>query len=89
MPRGGSRRSASWSTPPNSASPRCFTDHWDPFLAACEETDTVVCLHTGSSAWTAAPSPGPPFELFPTLFPVNAVAAAADWLWAGVPVALS
>ena len=24
---------------------------WDPFFAACEETDTVVCLHTGSAQW--------------------------------------
>ena len=26
----------------------------------------------------------PPFELLPTLFPVNAYVAAADWLWSGV-----
>ena len=24
--------------------------HWDPFFAACEETDTVVNLHIGSSS---------------------------------------
>ena len=29
--------------------PSMHTDHWDPFLAACEETDTVVCLHCASS----------------------------------------
>jgi predicted TIM-barrel fold metal-dependent hydrolase len=66
--------------------PSVHTDHWDPFLRACEETGTVVCLHTGSGAWTAASSPGAPLELYTTLFPVNALAAAADWLWAGVPV---
>jgi predicted TIM-barrel fold metal-dependent hydrolase len=66
--------------------PSVHTDHWDPFLAACEETATVVCLHTGSAAWTAATSPGAPLELYTTLFPVNAIAAAADWLWARVPV---
>jgi len=66
--------------------PSVHTEHWDPFLAACEETQTVVCLHTGSGAWTAASSPGAPLELYTTLFPVNAVAAAADWLWARVPV---
>jgi predicted TIM-barrel fold metal-dependent hydrolase len=62
------------------------TEHWDPFLSACEETGTVVCLHTGSGAWTAATSPGAPLELYTTLFPVNAVAAAADWLWARIPI---
>ncbi|HUY63696.1 MAG TPA: amidohydrolase family protein [Acidimicrobiales bacterium] len=63
-----------------------FTGTWDPFFEACQETGTVVCLHTGASAWAPLPSPGPPFELLPTLFPVNALIAAAEWLWSGVPV---
>jgi len=66
--------------------PSLHTEHWDPFLRACEETGTVVCLHTGSGAWSAAVSPGAPLELMTTLFPVNALAAAADWLWARVPL---
>jgi predicted TIM-barrel fold metal-dependent hydrolase len=57
--------------------------HWDPMLRACEETSTVVCLHTGSAAWAPIPSSDPPFEMFPTLFPANAFLAAADWLWSG------
>ena len=61
------------------------TDHWDPFLRACEETETVVCLHNGSSSWTAARSPGAPLELYTSLFPVNALVTAADWLWAQRP----
>jgi predicted TIM-barrel fold metal-dependent hydrolase len=65
--------------------PSVHTDHWDPLLHACEETDTVVCLHNASSGWTAARSPGAPLELYTTLFPVNAMVAAADWLWAGIP----
>ena len=64
--------------------PSLHTGYWDPFLAACAETDTVVCLHTGSAAWAPIPSSDPPFELFPTLFPANALIAAADWLWSGV-----
>jgi predicted TIM-barrel fold metal-dependent hydrolase len=64
--------------------PSLHTGHWDPFLAACEETGTVVCLHTGSGGWAPIPSPDPPFELFPTLFPVSALVAASDWLWSGV-----
>ncbi|HUO47729.1 MAG TPA: amidohydrolase family protein [Acidimicrobiales bacterium] len=66
--------------------PSIFSRAWDPFFAACEETDTVVCLHTGASAWAPLPSPDPPFELFPTLFPVNAIIAASEWLWSGVPL---
>ncbi len=65
--------------------PSLHTEHWDPLLTACEETGTVVCLHNASSSWTAARSPGAPLELYTTLFPVNAMVAAADWLWAGIP----
>jgi len=65
--------------------PSIFSGEWDPFLAACEETSTVVCLHTGSS-WAPFASSDPPFELFPTLFPVNALVAAAEWLWSGIPL---
>ena len=65
--------------------PSMHTDHWDPFLRACEETQTVICLHNASSSWTASRSPGAPLELYTTLFPVNAMVAAADWLWAGIP----
>jgi predicted TIM-barrel fold metal-dependent hydrolase len=72
--------------PANLKLPSVHTEHWDPFLAACEETDTVICLHTGSAGWTAAQSPGAPLELYTTLFPVNALAAAADWLWARIPL---
>jgi predicted TIM-barrel fold metal-dependent hydrolase len=66
--------------------PSIFTEHWDPIFAACQETDTVICLHTGASAWAPLPSPDPPFELLPTVFPVNALLAAGEWLWSGVAV---
>jgi predicted TIM-barrel fold metal-dependent hydrolase len=65
--------------------PSLHTGHWDPFLAACEETGTVVCLHCASSGWSASRSPGAPLELLTSLFPVNALVTAADWLWSGVP----
>jgi predicted TIM-barrel fold metal-dependent hydrolase len=64
--------------------PSLHTGHWDPLLAACAETETVVCLHTGSASWVPLPCDDPPFELLPTLFSVNAYVAAADWLWSGV-----
>jgi predicted TIM-barrel fold metal-dependent hydrolase len=66
--------------------PSVHTDHWDPLLRACEETGTVVCLHNGSSSWSAARSPGAPLELYTSLFPVNALVTAADWLWARIPL---
>ena len=66
--------------------PSIFSGHWDPFFAACEENETVVCLHTGSSGWAPLASGDPPFEIMPTLFPVNALIAASEWLWSGVPL---
>jgi predicted TIM-barrel fold metal-dependent hydrolase len=65
--------------------PSMHETHWDPFLRACEDTETVVCLHNASSSWTASRSPGAPLELYTSLFPVNALVAAADWLWARIP----
>jgi predicted TIM-barrel fold metal-dependent hydrolase len=66
--------------------PSMHTNHWDPLLAACEETGTVVCLHTGSAAWSASRSPGAPLEEATTLFPVNGLVATAEWLWARIPL---
>ena len=64
--------------------PSVHSRHWDPVFEACAETGTVICLHTGSASWAPIPSPDPPFELFPTVFPGNAFLACADWLWSGV-----
>ena len=36
--------------------PSLYSDHWDPFFRACEETETVVCLHFGSSGTTPTAS---------------------------------
>ena len=66
--------------------PSLHSGVWDPFFAACEETDTVVCLHTGSAQWAPIPSPDTPFETITTLFPVNGLVACADMLWSGIPV---
>src|SRR5262245_38756969 len=66
--------------------PSLHTGAWDPFFAACEETDTVVCLHTGSAQWAPIPAFDTPFETITTLFPVNGLVACADMLWSGIPV---
>ncbi len=40
--------------------PSLHSGYWDPILRACEETDTVICLHVGSSGVnpTADDAPG-------------------------------
>ncbi len=58
---------------------------WDPVLAACEETDTVICLHTGSSGhWMPQDDDGPHLAVRATLFQMHAYVAAAEWVWSGV-----
>jgi predicted TIM-barrel fold metal-dependent hydrolase len=59
---------------------------WDPFFAACEETDTVLLLHGGSKGSTYDTTPDAPIEVAQCLFPVSGLVAAVDWLWAKVPV---
>jgi predicted TIM-barrel fold metal-dependent hydrolase len=63
--------------------PSIHTDYWDPFLAACAETDTVVNLHIGSSSSTIEPSTDSPLAVLGAMFAVNGMAAALDWFYAG------
>ena len=65
--------------------PSMHSGYWDPFLAACEATETVICLHGGSSGWTPVVADDAPLGEFTTLFTVSAMVAAIDWLWAGIP----
>jgi predicted TIM-barrel fold metal-dependent hydrolase len=66
--------------------PSIHSGHWDPFLAACEETDTVVNLHVGSSSQITRPSTDSPPDVTIALFTVNALTASVDWLFSRIPV---
>jgi predicted TIM-barrel fold metal-dependent hydrolase len=66
--------------------PSPHSGYWDPFLRACEETETVLCLHVGSSSSTVLAAPDAPVETIPLLFSLNAMIAGIDWLTSGVPV---
>jgi hypothetical protein len=66
--------------------PTLHSGYWDPLFAACEETETVIDLHVGSSSETLVPSSGSPPEVLGLLFNVNAFAACVDWLYAKIPV---
>jgi predicted TIM-barrel fold metal-dependent hydrolase len=66
--------------------PSLYSDAWDPFFRACEETGTVVNLHVGSSSETIVPSRDSSPAVLGALFPINGMATAADWLFARIPV---
>jgi predicted TIM-barrel fold metal-dependent hydrolase len=66
--------------------PSIHTDHWDPFFEACQETETPVCLHIGSSSATITASSDAPFDEVAFMFFVNAIVTSVDWLYARVPM---
>ena len=64
--------------------PSLHSDHWDPFWAACEDEQTVVCLHIGSSSQLVVTAEDAPMDVLITLSPINLVQAAADLIWSPV-----
>lgn len=66
--------------------PSLHTGYWDPMLAACEETETVVCLHVGSSGSSPMTAPDAPPETVAVLFFAYGMYAAVDWLYSKIPV---
>ena len=72
--------------PPHLGLPSIHTGDWDPFFAACEETETVICMHIGSSSRMPATSADAPVAVAATLSFNNAMASMSDWLFSGVLV---
>jgi predicted TIM-barrel fold metal-dependent hydrolase len=72
--------------PPKLGLPSIHTGYWDPFFAACQETNTVVCMHIGSSSQMPATSPDAPVAVAATLSFNNAMASLSDFLFSGVLV---
>jgi predicted TIM-barrel fold metal-dependent hydrolase len=64
--------------------PSLHSDHWDPFWGACEDEQTVVCMHIGSSSQTVMTSEDAPFAVTHTLGTTKLFAAAADLIWSQV-----
>jgi predicted TIM-barrel fold metal-dependent hydrolase len=66
--------------------PSLHTGYWDPFMAACEETETVICLHVGSSSSAPLTSSDAPSDTVGVLFFGWAMFAGVDWLYSKIPV---
>src|SRR5262249_30592625 len=63
-----------------------YSGEWDPFLAACEETGTVVNLHVGSSGSVHTPAVEAPGDAALVLFPIHAVDALVNLSYARIPL---
>jgi predicted TIM-barrel fold metal-dependent hydrolase len=64
--------------------PSLFSGYWDPIVAACEETDTVISLHVGSSGMPPMAADSPMLGLGATLFGQMSLSACAEWVWSGL-----
>ncbi len=58
--------------------------YWDPFFEACSETETVVCMHIGSSSKMPSTSADAPAAVGSTLTYMNAAMSMTDYLMSGV-----
>jgi predicted TIM-barrel fold metal-dependent hydrolase len=63
--------------------PSIHSGEWDPFIAACAETGTTICMHIGSSSRMPATSADAPAAVAVTLSFNNAMASMSDWLFSG------
>ena len=57
--------------------------HWDPVFAACQDTETVICMHIGSSSKMPTTSPDAPFIVSSTLTFSNAMGSMVDYIFSG------
>jgi len=58
--------------------------YWDPFFAACADTETVVCMHIGSSSKMPSTSSDAPPAVGSTLTYMNAAMSLTDFLMSGL-----
>jgi predicted TIM-barrel fold metal-dependent hydrolase len=57
--------------------------YWDPVFAACQETETTLCMHIGSSSKMPATSPDAPYIINSTLTFQNAMGSLCDFIFSG------
>jgi predicted TIM-barrel fold metal-dependent hydrolase len=66
--------------------PSVHSGHWDPIMRACEDTQTVINLHIGSSGTSPSTTSDAPPDVTGVLFFGYAMFAAVDWLYSRIPV---
>jgi predicted TIM-barrel fold metal-dependent hydrolase len=69
--------------PPHLGLPSIHSGEWDPFIDACQDTQTTICMHIGSSSRMPATSGDAPVAVAATLSFNNAMASMSDWLFSG------
>jgi enoyl-CoA hydratase/carnithine racemase len=57
--------------------------YWEPFFQACQDTETTICMHIGSSSKMPTTSPDAPFIVSSTLTFSNAMGSMCDYIFSG------
>lgn len=63
--------------------PTFYSGEWDPMFKACEETNTTISMHIGSSSSLPTTSPDAPLALSMALSSQNAQASISDLVFSG------
>ena len=64
--------------------PSMYSGQWEPFFAACAETDTLVCIHIGSSSTNLTSSDDAPIGLINVNHYAFVSLSLTDWILSGV-----
>ena len=70
--------------PPYLGLPSVYSHYWDVMFDACEDTDTVINMHVGSSSTVPKTADDAPPDMELCLIYVNALLGFTDWLYSGV-----
>ncbi len=63
--------------------PSVHSGDWDPLFAACQETESVLCMHIGSSSRMPGTTPDAPFIISSVLTFQNAMGSLLDFVFSG------
>jgi predicted TIM-barrel fold metal-dependent hydrolase len=63
--------------------PSMYSGKWDPLLVACEQTETTISMHIGSSSTMPTTSADAPLSTSMALSSQNAQGSVVDWIYSG------
>ena len=72
------------SNPADLGYPSFHSDHWDPFWAACQENEVVVCLHLGSNSKQSFTALDAPMTVGITGAGISLFSCASDLVWSPI-----
>ena len=63
--------------------PSLYSGKWDPMLQACQDTDTTISMHIGSSSSMPTTADDAPLATSMSLYAQNAQGSLCDWIFSG------